>query len=130
MNICDECKNRGLCTAPCPELDALLREENEGQDRDLPTFEPREIEVFRLIADGVSREKICHDLRITRSNLKTIISNLRSKSRVILKNQDALFNVRLTEAPKGLSIRDRQTINGKEFWILDKKTGKKIKETI
>ncbi len=78
---------------PC--VASRLVQELHGTRRDIPNLftvlSDRELEVLRLIADGLSNAEIAHTLVIGEKTVKTHVSNILSKLHMMDRTQAAVF---------------------------------------
>ncbi len=84
-----------------PTVAARLMQEVSSEDRQAPggTLTPRELEVLRLVARGMSNKEIAKELTVSEKTVKTHVSNVLAKLHLADRTQAALYAVRrgLTE---------------------------------
>ncbi|HEY0755465.1 MAG TPA: response regulator transcription factor [Ktedonobacteraceae bacterium] len=78
-----------------PRIAARVVQEIHRERRDIPTLftelSARELEVLRLIADGLSNAAIAHKLVISEKTVKVHVSNILSKLHILDRTQAAVF---------------------------------------
>jgi DNA-binding NarL/FixJ family response regulator len=73
---------------------AVLRQRAQRRDRDISELSPREIEVVRLIAQGLSNKEISQRLLLSDKTVKNHISSIFSKLHMTARTQVAIHAIR------------------------------------
>ncbi|MGZ3498997.1 MAG: LuxR C-terminal-related transcriptional regulator [Vulcanimicrobiaceae bacterium] len=73
---------------------AVLRQRAQRRDRDIAELSPREIEVVRLIAQGLSNKEISQRLFLSDKTIKNHISSIFSKLHMTARTQVAIHAIR------------------------------------
>jgi DNA-binding NarL/FixJ family response regulator len=79
-----------LAPAAQRQLMELLRKPRDGRDQ----LTARELDVLRLIAEGLSNKRIARTLQLTEGTVKSYVSQILSKLQLSDRTQIALFAVR------------------------------------
>ena len=77
----------------------LLREERSAPQRPVEELTPREMDVLRLLAQGLINKEIAQELGIGDKTVKTHVSNILGKLGVLSRTQAAVYAVQMGLAP-------------------------------
>lgn len=77
-----------------PEAQAVLMRQNQEESDPIKQLTPRELDVLRLIAQGMSNREIASALQLTEGTVKGYVSTVLAKLQVTDRTQAALYAVR------------------------------------